>query len=105
ETTDPGNLHHLDDVKVGSIVYWGFVSVAITLLAMMFLHALYGWYTGGERVAKSFENQGEHEFARLELARQENVLNAAPGWADEAKTRVAVPIDTAMALTLKEYNA
>ncbi len=105
ETTEPNGLHHLDDVKVGSIVYWGFVSVAVTLLTMMFLHSLYGWYIGGQREVKSYENQGAYEFARAEVARQEGLLHAAPGWANEEKTRVAVPIDRAMALTLEEYNS
>jgi hypothetical protein len=96
--------HDFDDVKVGKIVYWGFLSVAITVLAIMLLHALYSWYFDGQMRAKSLEYDARHEFAATELARQEGELTAAPRWYDDAKSMVAIPIDRAIEMTLEEYQ-
>jgi hypothetical protein len=96
--------HHIDDVKVGTIAYWGFVSVVVTVLAIMFLHAIYVWATASQVRAKSLEYDPEHALAATRHAEQESQLEAAPHWYDEEKTMVAIPLERAIELTLEEYG-
>lgn len=101
---DAADLHHVDDVKVGNIVYYGFLSVAITVLVVMLLHALYVWSTAAQVRKKSLEYDPEHTLAATLNAQQESQLEAAPHWYDEEKTMVAIPLERAMELTIAEYG-
>lgn len=101
---DSADLHHIDDVKVGTIVYYGFLSVAITVLTVMLLHALYVWSTAAQVRKKSLEYDPEHALAATLNAQQESKLEAAPHWYDEEKTMVAIPLERAMELTIAEFG-
>jgi hypothetical protein len=101
---EQADLHHIDDVKAGTIAYWGFLSVLVTVLAVMLLHALYVWFTAAQVRAKSLEYDPVHALAATQHAQQESKLEAAPHWYDDNKTMVAIPLERAIQLTLEEYG-
>ncbi|MGI9456191.1 MAG: hypothetical protein ACR2NU_06480 [Aeoliella sp.] len=101
-TTAEIDLHHADDLNIGSIVMWGLVSVVVTVVSVLGLHALYNWYEDQQLMEKSY--QAVDTNADNELNRQEGSLEKAVAWVDKEKGIVGLPINRAIELTLDEYK-
>ncbi len=102
-TTAPHSLHQEDDLQVGSIVFWGIITVVIVIASVFGLHALTNWYEDQllpERLYGTVNAQADNE-----AARQEGLLLAPPAWIDKEKGSVSLPIQQAMTLTLEEFQA
>lgn len=98
----PVDTLHGDDLNVGAIALWGFVSIVVTAASILALHALYNSYADQEAVAKSYN--AEYERAESELLDQDGALQQSVRWLDNDQTTVGVPIDRAMTIVVQEYQ-
>lgn len=98
------DIHHGDDVKAGSVAYWGAISCLTTLIIILVLHAGYNWFSEAQLRIKSFSNQGMYDQGLLELEKQREMLVQGPRWLDDQQGIVAVPLEQAIRMTLDEYQ-
>jgi hypothetical protein len=101
-TTAEIDLHHSDDLNVGAIVMWGLISVVVTVVSILGLHALYNWYEDQQLMQKSY--QAVDASAMNEVTKQKGSLEKAASWVDKEKGIVGLPINRAIELTLEEYK-
>jgi len=99
---EPVDTMHGDDLNAGAIALWGFVSILITAISILALHALYNAYADQEAVTKSYN--AEYERADSELLDQDGALQESVRWLDNDQTIVGVPIDRAMTIVVQEYE-
>lgn len=98
----PADIHHLDDINVRAIVMWGVVSIAVTVISILGLHAMYNWFAATQLEVKSY--QAKYESAANEIDKQQGKLVAAPTWVNKEAGIVSVPIDRAIEITVNEYQ-
>lgn len=98
------DIHHGDDVKAGSVAYWGAISCLTTLIIILLLHAGYNWFAEEQLRIKSFGNQGTYDQRVIELEKQRQRLVEGPRWLDDQQGIVAVPLEQAIRMTLDEYR-
>lgn len=102
ESEAPADTMHGDDLNVGAIALWGLVSVVITAISILALHAFFNAYSDQQRAEKSYAQA--YKSAEDELNNQNGALVEAVRWLDNEQTKVGVPIDRAMTIVVKQYS-
>ncbi|MCO6043042.1 hypothetical protein NG895_03910 [Aeoliella sp. ICT_H6.2] len=96
----PVDTKHGDDVDIRAIVVWGLVSVLITVATIAGLHAVYNTVAAEQRVTKDFDAKFTESDSKISA--QLNALDNLE-WVDNEGKTVAVPIEKAMQITVKEF--
>ena len=90
-----------DDPSASPLILGTVLGVILTLVVIIAHAALY--FREESRLVKDIVQQpGKLNVQELH-AQQQNKLTAAPGWVDNNRKAVTVPIDVAMNIVLKEY--
>ena len=90
-----------DDPSASPLILGTILGIILTLVTIIASAALY--FREEQRLIKSVVQQpGKLTVEDLHAA-QQNKLHAAPGWTDDKRQAVSVPINVAMNVILKEY--
>jgi hypothetical protein len=94
------NLH--DDPSASPLILGTILGIILTFVTIIGSAALY--FREENRLIRSVVQQpGKLTVEELHAA-QQSKLSAAPGWTDNTRKSVTVPIDVAMNIVLKEYS-
>lgn len=90
-----------DDINTSAIVAWGLISVAVTIISICGLAALYYSAAADQQHDKSYGAIDAPAIA--ELSRQEAELWEPIRWTNFDRSTAGVPIDRAKELVISEY--
>lgn len=90
-----------DDLDVPAIAFVGVISIVVTYVAIAGVQVLYYEYIKLEDHKK--QTMIPVSAATLEIEQQEDKLNQV-GWINKDSQVVAIPIESAKTLTLKQYQ-
>lgn len=93
------NLH--DDPSAQPLILGTVLGIILTLVVIIAHAALY--FREEHRLVKDVVQQPGKMTVQELHAQQLSKLHAAPGWVDQNRKAVTVPIDVAMNIVLKEY--